>query len=119
MERFRTGNIIKSPNGWVVVFNKYYTSVDGKRMFSWISFDSENSIGSSPVVSYSTKVSCECSFDNWIDEDTVGPSFDCKRCAGTGERLETKLGEENYELLATNGKAYLKKLLNGALNQLV
>lgn len=39
--KFRSGNIIKSPYGSIVIFLKYRKSID-RDVFDWISFDYSN-----------------------------------------------------------------------------
>lgn len=101
------------------IFIKYYKSKYGNRdMFEWISFDSSSCTGSSPVETYITKEDCPCNYDNWIDDESTAPRYDCEECKGSGERIRINYGGDKCEFLADNAKDYLKSLLNGALKKL-
>lgn len=115
--KFRSGNIIKSPYGSIVIFLKYRKSID-RDVFDWISFDHSNSSGTSPVKTESMVVDCNCHYDNWVDDESTAPRVDCDVCKGTGDRISISYGEDKYMLLADSAKDYLSKLLNGALIKL-
>lgn len=118
MEKFRSGNIIKDRYGNILIFIEYFTNNDGKRLFKWVSFDSQGCSGISPVKTEEYTKDCGCSFNNWVDEDTTAPLDDCERCGGSGEYISKRYGEDEYKVLASNCKDYLNKLLKGALNKL-
>lgn len=105
------------PYGNIKIFLNYFRGND-RELFNWISFDYSNSSGMSPVNTYEENVDCNCHFDNWVDDESTAPLYDCKSCNGTGTRVRITYGEDKYKYLADNAKDYLKKLLNGALKEL-
>ncbi len=107
MEKFRTGNIIKDEYGNIKIFIEYYTESDGRKLFKWLSFDSENSSGISPVLTETKKVDCKY---------CEGSGDDCEYCEGNGEYEYVRCGEDRHKLISSNAKDYLKSLLNNALN---
>lgn len=118
MDKFRTGNVIKNPHGSILIFEKYLTLYDGKRGFSWLSFDHENSSGISRVEDEEYEEICSCA-DDFEDEFEDYNLIDgCNICNGAGTVTKTRLGEKHFTLLASNCKDYLKNLLTNALSAL-
>ena len=119
MSKFRTGNIIKDPNGNLYIFIKYYQNGEGEYFFECISFRYENSRKGVPVKSYDKIDECNCHYDNWVNVGTENemtiPDDDCKICKGTGKYTRKICGEDEYTLVSTSAREYLVSLLENAL----
>ena len=112
MEKFRTGNIIQDSHGHIEIFIRYLT-INNRKCFEWISFDSANVSGITEVSKHERNETCFC-----IENNGEEYELDCPDCKGKGSYMVTVPGEESYKRLAENAKDYLKSLLKGALTQL-
>ncbi len=92
MNKFRTGNIVRLKDGFIVIINDYRTiklkSGETYQVVDWISFDSQNSCGSSSL----TTLKYDVNDKETTDETKV---------------VTIEYGMDEAELLATNCKDYI------------
>jgi len=105
MEKFKSGNVVKLPNGMIVIIYGYRTVKLSKteyQVVDWIDFESENCRGCTKVDSYIEKE--EVFFDYDSEECPCEVVCDgCKR-----EMVETTIpGINSAELLGDNVKDYI------------
>jgi hypothetical protein len=114
----KTGNIFKSPSGSLVVIVDSGREGHGRqgkvKMASWVSFDSSNSIGSTPLVGGMFTVDCpDCVMMGEVTTE------DCETCKGSAEVERYEWGIfTDYDFVAENGKDLIKSLLSEGLKKL-
>jgi hypothetical protein len=94
----RTGNIVKTAYGHVVIITK--VSAD---YVHWISADYANSSGGTPILTTETEEDCDC-----VSDCCGQPDMDCTDCNGTGKIKKTRYGMDRAIVLADNMFEYIK-----------
>lgn len=96
----RTGNIVKTAYGDIVIINTIY-----KDNISWISATHGNVCGTTPKITTQKLIDCDCTIENGeID-------CDCIDCNGTGKITKIIYGMDKATVLADNMYDYIKSKL--------
>lgn len=93
----RTGNIVKTYHGDVVIVTQVTTNY-----VQWISATHGNCSGGTYIKTTEEMVHCDC------DEGCCEPDPECPDCHGTGRKLEIKHGMDKATVLADNMFDYIK-----------
>jgi len=93
----RTGNIVKTVHGDVVIITEVY-----KDNISWISASHGNVSGITPKITTEKIVECDCTFEDGE------PDIECTDCKGTGEKTKIIYGMDKATVLADNMFEYIK-----------
>jgi len=102
MKKFRTGNVVKSYYGGLVIITNV-RGTDENPYYDWVSFDSSNCSGGSY---HNTERKEEYCYDECghICEDP-----ECSVCNGTGKYIDIRYGMDSAKYLADNVKDYILK----------
>lgn len=105
MERFNIGNVFKLCGTISIVTGE--RTVNGEEVTDWVSFEFENSRGTTSNVTKKVEKTCwDCQTN--IDEY---PDHDCTTCNGTGHYKKEISGMDQAIYLAPNVKTYILKRL--------
>ena len=96
----RTGNIVKTVHGDIVIINTVY-----KDDISWISASHGNVSGSTPKITTDKIVDCDCTIEDGE------PEIGCTICNGTGDKTKIIYGMDKATILADNMFEYIKSRL--------
>jgi len=95
----RTGNIVKTAHGDIVIITKVSNDY-----IHWISASHANCMGGTQLLTTETEADCDC-------VEFGVPDIDCPECKGTGKRKEIKYGMDKAIYLADNMFEYIKNRL--------
>lgn len=101
MEKFKSGNVIKTPSGGIEIV----TRVDSKLVHT-IPLDFEAATVSHSAEDYVENCQCFCDEGNGGQYDP-----DCEDCKGTGSYKRERFGYNRSKLLARTVKEYILKSL--------
>jgi DnaJ-class molecular chaperone len=106
MDKFRTGNVVKLPDGGIVIIVGYRTVKNSYRedyrVVDWIPFDFEHSSGATRELTYTNKNKMCYTCLN----DGSYPS-ECTHCNGTGRYDVIVEGMDKAEILSSTIKGYI------------
>lgn len=94
---FKIGNVFSLDGRLCIV-----SSITEEGTVFWISLTSENSLGATPKIGWTTTFTCGCS---------GFPEDECDICNNTGIGTSTTLGIDDAVFIATSVKSYIEQTL--------
>lgn len=96
MDKFRTGNVVKTQHGYIVIISNYT-----KDYTSWISFDFAGSSGGHKNEDEEVDETC------WDCQENSYPNTECEVCGGTTTYKKIRRGFNHSTILASCVKDYI------------
>lgn len=116
----RIGNVYRLPEGGSIVIvtgiRTLKLSKGSYEVVDWVSFDMQQSSGTTRLKHYPEMVECGCTYNDTTGDCDLNPDPACEQCMGTGfEEIEIK-GFEKATFLAYHCKDYIMKALTKPFN---